>query len=172
MASALPDLWPADVQVSDAVVSPKSLLEHQMRQLKRRSGGWVCGQVVQVEAAGRVRLRFEIASPDIEFRATLFEVEHRPDLVYPCVILPPAPLPEFLQAGVWRSGSEWEAFDDSGHWEENHWLASSHEEFIEKLRELLGRPEIKSTVNSLIAKYNEPSLSPPGDPDDNTEGVC
>ncbi len=174
------DLWPDDVRIPEKVVSPYQLLHEQARRLEEHTHGLVRASVARIEADDRTGIRFELQGRNTGFRCTLFEVAHRRELAYPCVIVPPSPFPEFLRAEVYQPG-----VDDMvsalglatspvrippGKWIENRWLASSQQEFIEKIRAVLHSPEARSTIASMIAREQDAAACDEGRAGDDPSG--
>lgn len=162
------DLWPVAVRVPEQNRSPLVLLREQGRRLEEHTKGLLRSDIARVETSDRIGYRFEVIASRLDYRCTLFEVIHRKDFVYPCIILPPEPLPEYLRPRRYESGPMEEVrnalaasqnvmqmLNQKGKWVDNEWLCPTQAEFIEKLRNVLGSPEVVSTISSLIARSLE-----------------
>lgn len=152
MSTSIRDLWPADIK-SDDIVSPAEILNYQATQLQARTGGRLLGHVVRTTAKDRVILGFEIESVQSSSTARLFSVEHRPEFEYPVLIRPPKDeLPSFLKEEVYVAGTFESMESIQGRWVANEWVASSPEEFSEKVERVLSRADVKAAVLSMMSR--------------------
>lgn len=135
MATAIPDLWPQDVVVSD-VVSPLVIMRHQAGLLRQRTKNILEAEITTTALeGGRVQHEFQIVAPALDhYRLSLFRVEHRLSMPYPVKIYAPI-------------------FDDG--FPLPHATASSQIEFLELIQTVFTSDSTKVAIQSLIAQVNE-----------------
>lgn len=163
MSTVIRDLCPDDIKSAD-VVSPEAILDFQTRKLESRTNGLLAGDVSKQTLDDRIVLAFEVVALCTERRMRLFEVHHRQDFEYPAAIVPPdVSLPDFLKDKIYRPGpkdimgaitsasSLGNFMDLPGECVENDWIASSPDEFCEKIKAVLARPAVKAIVFSLMS---------------------
>lgn len=152
------DLWPEDI-TSEAVLSPARILLDQVEALAARTNGLLKGQVRKREDGDRVILGFEIVPHNVDTRVRLFEVHHRAEFGYPAaIILPKAKLPAYLKKERYvpsKLGIAEVLSEVQGEWVENEWVATSPQEFSERIADVFSLPHIKTRVLSLLARANE-----------------
>lgn len=172
MEAAIRDLLPDEVDLlvngSDAFPNPlpSEILQYQAERLGQRTNGFVKARILRSESEKEVVLSFELEATSLDFTATLFKVRQRPRLEYPALIVPPEPLPAFLQPTIkvkkvkkGMFGSEGSLFglpqpfdvvEEST--ESNHWLAVTAEEFEDKLAEVMRLPQVRSIFQNLSSQ--------------------
>ena len=155
----LNDLWPADIQAEE-VLSPMEILESQANHLAQRTNGLLNATVECDDTEDRRVLGFEVYASILDTRVRLFEVHQSLELEYPvAIVLPNQSLPEFLKPeryvppqpdliNIMRTMTH----PTGGKWVKNEWVATSPQEFSEKIAEALDHPSIKGRVLSLIAR--------------------
>ncbi len=168
----LNDLWPADIQAEE-VLNPLEILESQASHLAQRTNGLLNATVECDDTEDRRVLGFEVYASILDTRVRLFEVHQSLELDYPvAVILPNQNLPDFLKTKKYQRG-----FLESplvGKWVKNEWVATSPQEFTEKIGEALDHPSIKGRVFSLLARsqaairQKKADQQPPSNGDENS----
>ena len=166
MSDVMRDMWPQDVTTED-VLSPEDILRAQADHLTRRMNRLLIGHLIKTEAEDRIVIGFEAEAPLAKCRARLFEIQHRPDLDYPVVIVPPdQELPRYLQREVYSGGLR-DAVDRlsaPSKMVENEWVAGSPEEFSEKLERVLAMAEVKAAIFSLLSRSKRNELTSDNEP--------
>jgi hypothetical protein len=181
MNSAIRDLLPDEVDISTTAL-PSEVLEFQAERLEQRTHGFLKARILRTTSESEVVLSFEVMAPTLDFTAILFKVRHRPNLEYPALIVPPEPLPKFLQptvtvkkvkkgmlgtgAAIWAAQRPFDEVEETT--EKNNWLAVTAEEFEDKIGEVLKSPQIRSIFQNLgsQAKRVSVSSSPGNEPTD------
>lgn len=168
------DLWPEDI-TSEAVLPPFRVLLDQAEALAKRTNNLLEGQVRRRKDGDRIILGFEIVPHGVETRVRLFEVHHRAEFDYPVAIMfPSVDLPEYLKVNPAQSSNLMKALKAGivnpniappvgspdfsqflGERTEINWVATSPQEFNEKLKAVFALPQIKSRVLSLLARATE-----------------
>jgi hypothetical protein len=147
MPSKIPDLWPDDI--STDVLTPLAIMRAQVPGLERRTNGLLEVDLNSVEKEKKVVHNFDLVAPALErFRERVLTVTHERDRVYPAI----------LQAACFsRRGLS--TFAGTG----LDATAMSQEEFISLMREVIRSSEVRSSIESLIARSNEIIVRDPGD---------
>lgn len=169
MSTVIRDMWP-EVVDTETIALPSEILEYQAQRLEERTKGFLKANVLQSVSADReVILTFELTAPSLDFSSILFKVRYRFELEYPALIVPPEPLPPFLQPtikvekvnkgffgsvpAIIRPFDERVAVD-----EPNPWLATTDSEFSDKVGKVLQSPAVTSIVTNLLAKSHRISI--------------
>ena len=146
--------------IDDETIEPSVLdvLEQYASEVAQRSHSFLEARVLRSESSvEQVLLSFEIKVPTRDFSSVLFQVRHRAGSDYPAVIIPPEPLPGYLQkkrtrvevrpeslgATVQREGK------DLGRWDVNPWVAYSYVEFLKIVKDVFELPEVISMIANL-----------------------
>ena len=163
MSTVIRDMWPEVIDM-ETVALPGEILEYQAQRVEERTKGFLKANILHtVSSEQEVLLSFELTAPSLDFSSILFKVRHRLELEYPALIIPPEPLPSFLQPtirveklnkGYFGSApASVRPFDERVTVDKpNHWLATSDTEFSDKVGEVLQSPAVTSIVANLLAK--------------------
>lgn len=161
MPTVTRDLWPPDIKTDEAI-SPMEILRHQGDLLESRTNGILRGVVVGMESDDRRIIHFDVEALRLQTKSRLFSVEHRREYEYPVRVMPPTEdLPDYLQShryvpgrgGIGTFGIPKDILEGSkGKWVEDRWVATSPQEFTEKIGEVLATPAVKAVVLSLISR--------------------
>jgi hypothetical protein len=145
MAGGIPSLWPTDIRVD--VRTPLAILRSQVDPLFQLTKGLLIAKITtQMDDKGAwVSHTFELVAPTLaEYRYTVIEANHAKDRVYPVTV---------MAIGVGQT--------EFGGWP----VAQTEEEFIEMVGHALRSPEVRSVIQSLLARINEERLRPAPDAD-------
>jgi hypothetical protein len=150
MTIAIPDLWSDDIKVD--VVTPLAILRAQTGPISRKTKGILEAEVTTISSeAGRVRHQLDLIASVLDgYRHRLLAATHERDLVYPVTVeaecFKPAP----------TSGDIGEALE-SVTVPEPDWRprAYTEQEFIDLVSKALRSGEVRSIIQSLIARSNE-----------------
>jgi hypothetical protein len=147
MATAVEDLWPADIESAPDQLPPITILKQQAAMLGQRTRNLLEGQVETrtEESYRRLRHVLFIVAPALDFyRYPLLEVEHAVVGIYPVTI-----------TASWNAPREPEeegiGVDESL---DRHYklTASDESQFKNALKDLLGHEETKKIIGSLLAQ--------------------
>ena len=147
MPSIIPNLWPNDIEVD--VVPPVTILRAQASHLGPLTRGILEAEVTTVTANGdRLAHRLDLIAPALgDYRRTILTLTHNRDMFYPVTLeaecfrpkskgLLGTPLSEVL-TGEWRP------------------LVATQNELIDRTRQVLQSVEVRSLIQSLIARSKE-----------------
>jgi hypothetical protein len=133
MTEMIRNLWPDDV-VETEVLTPLAIMKYQAGILKEKTNGLLCAEVRTDDESERVTHTFEIVASALEnYRYKLFVVFHAMDMVYPASVIA-----ECLHI----PGEGWPQ-------------ASTQDELLNLIFEVLNSNDAKSVRNSLLAHVNE-----------------
>jgi hypothetical protein len=157
MPSRIPDLWPDDI--STEVLTPLAILRAQVPGLERRTKGLLEVDLNSVEKEKEVVHNFDLVAPALDrFRERILVVTHERNRVYPAT----------LEAAVFLRKSRPENFLGSSLAER----AMSQDDFIRLMKEVIRSPEVRSSIESLIARSNELSVQGPSEQGGAEAGVA
>jgi len=133
MATDISNLWPLDAIHVD-VRTPRDILLMQTGQLQQATKGLLESQVHTTEAKEGVSHRFDIIAPALgNYRHSVMTVKHSRDMPYPTTISSIADtLSERMSTDINRQYTE--------------------EDFIERVREILGSVQVVAVIQSLLAR--------------------
>ena len=135
MQSEIPDLWPAEVGRVQ-VITPLLILRHQAGLLRQRSMNLLEAEVTtESDSRGPLDVAhyLELVVPSLDrLQVRLLNVRHNKVRVYPAYI----------------GANEEYAWDGESR-------ANSQSEFVQKLGSLLSSPDLRATIESLLAQANE-----------------
>jgi hypothetical protein len=134
MAITIPDLWPDDLDVD--VLTPQAILLKQAELLARRTKGIVSVRVHTTGDEKQVKLLFEIWGDAIGYRELVLEVSYPRDRVYPATLKSPI-LP----------------YEDEEM--EHTAMAYTQEDFLALTGKVFASNDIRSLIQSIIARTNE-----------------
>jgi len=157
MSQPIDDFWPSEVNY-DEVILPSAILEVQARQLGERTKGMLKGRLDKVELADRITTNFMVDATVLKREIKLFYIQHQVEFGYPVSIsAPESNLPDYLKEKRYVSGpmAHLTSIAIEGKWVKNDWVATSPEEFSEKLKALLSTSRLKSIVLSLVAESHK-----------------
>ena len=148
-----PDFWPTDISLD--ALSPAMILSQQAEALSRRTRGLVVAELIQDQGDDIVRLAFDLVAPTSRYQHRLLMIRYVRGTVYPAVITV-SRLTDIPKNGV-KPALDWGVTEDEI---ERSRVAYSSTEFENLLRVILGSPQSKATIVSLIAKTNETKQPP------------
>jgi hypothetical protein len=131
MPAKIPDLWSDDISVD--VLTPLAILRAQVQGLERRTQGVLEVQISSVPKGNDMEHWFDLVAPALGFRERILNATHAWDRVYPVKV-------------------EAACFAAKGKLTQT---ALSQEEFVDLIREVLRSGEVRSSIQSLIARSNE-----------------
>jgi hypothetical protein len=150
MSIAIPDLWSDDIKVD--VVTPLAILRAQTGPIRRKTKGILEAEVSTITSeAGRVRHQLDLIAPVLDgYRHRLLAATHEKDLVYPVTVEAECfkPAPTFGGSGEVLSSITLPKPD----WRPR---AYTEQEFIDLVSKVLHSGEVRSLLQSLIARSNE-----------------
>ena len=164
MATTIPILWSDDIKVD--IVSPAAILRAQTGPISQRTKGLLEAEVTTVTSdSGRIVLELDLIAPVLNgYRHRLLAAYHEKDLVYPVKVDAECFQPQTSEDhGAFRAAAA-EAKTDSRP------IANTEQEFINLVSRVLHSGEVRSIIQSLIARSNErrdsPQVPPESDPDE------
>lgn len=146
MTTTIPDLWSDDIKVD--ILTPLAILRTQVTFLERKTQGVLRADVFTTEADDWVQHQLDLIAPALhQYRTTLLTARHHRDRVYPVTIQAECFFPkrEFTTVSV-RTATETPPDQRE---------ASTQEQFIELVRQVLQSEHVRSIIQSLIARSNE-----------------
>jgi hypothetical protein len=152
MAVTIPDLWPNDIRID--VLSPLQILRMQEGNFSEKMKGLLQVQVGTVTAETLVQHQFDIVAPYLDhYRERLFTATYNRLRFYPVTVEADCFEPKPKTPGEALSRSVIKAIN----WEPppNQRVAATQEEFVTLVREILHSDEVRSLIQSLIARSNE-----------------
>jgi hypothetical protein len=170
MTATIPNLWPEDIKVD--VLPPFTILKYQAAKLRELTKGILEAEVTAVSGPEDfVTHRLDLIAPALEGRRSrVLSVTHRVDF-YPVVLeaecFRPKPSPTTLGEliGASRMAATvasalaskvpptWPNPDD---WKP---VANDQAELLKRIGEVLKSPQVRATIDSLIALSNEKNQS-------------
>ena len=140
MATAIPDLWSDDIDVS--VLTPIAILRKQADLLRQKTKGILEVDVTMLTSdKNKVLIHFDIVAPALaSYRHRLLEVTHKREFAYPAFV-----------AAV--------CFEHLGFQTRQ---ADTEEEFMVIVSDVFRSGETRSVLQSLIARSNEETQSSTG----------
>ena len=151
MPSKIPDLWPDDI--STDVLTPLAIMRAQSPGLSRRTKGLLEADINSVEKDKEVVHNFDLTAPALSnFRERILFVTHERNRVYPAKIEAACFMRKQGPSTVCR--------------------AMSQDEFLTLISEVIRSPDVRSTIESLIAQSNELSISGNGEQAGDAVGVA
>lgn len=157
MAESIPNLWPSGI--SETVETPLAILRAQVEPLRNVTNGLLRVNISTIasEETAQVVHSLDVVAPGLNNdRHRIVSVTHSRDRVYPARIetkgFEPKPKPgSFLPTKARQNVLK----GFSG--EPNDWrlVADSEGAFIKSLGLVLGSPEVRSVIDSLLARLNE-----------------
>ncbi|HEX8203776.1 MAG TPA: hypothetical protein VF590_25085 [Isosphaeraceae bacterium] len=149
MAATIPDLWSDDITVK--VLTPLAILRSQAGLLSQKTKGRLKAEVTTATSDKAVQHQGDLIAPALRYRHRALAAKHGRDPVYPAIAetecLKPmstsemiAELTQFVPREDWRP------------------RAATEQEFVELVGETLRSVEVRSLIQSLIARINEQQL--------------
>jgi hypothetical protein len=159
MPATIPDLWPDDIRVD--VLTPLAILRTQAGLLSSKTQGTLLAQVMTTTTDEWVQYQLDLIAPLLErYRVSLLTARHQLEEAYPVTVTARAFLPNpakrrlFVPPDFVKIPSDLPA---------DQRVASTQEEFIELVREVLQSATTRSRIQSLIARGNETRLNGPSE---------
>lgn len=155
MADTIPVLWSDDIKVD--VVTPLAILRSQVGPLRRITNGILDAEISTVTGDSKdVRHLFDLVAPVLNhYRHRILTVTHHRDLAYPVTVEAECFQPKdpsegalAVAANLSRTLSQFKPRD----WRP---VASTEQEFIDLVRKTLRSNEVRSIIQSLIARSND-----------------
>jgi hypothetical protein len=132
------DFWSDDIKVE--VLTPLMILRAQEPALRKKTKGILQAEVETVSTDSSVIHNLYLVAPALgNYKEKILSVTHTPSLVYPCEVAS-STLSGVRHVAVVPSLSE-TIYSQTG--------------FIDRLRDALQSPFVRSTIDSLLAKSNE-----------------
>jgi hypothetical protein len=153
--ATIPDLWSDDIKVD--VVTPLAILRAQVGSIQRKTKGLLQAEVTTTTSdAGWVRHHLDLIAPVLDgYRHRLLAATHEKDLVYPVKVEAECFRPE-PAVDIAQVLSTVTKFRKDG-----RPTAQTEQEFIELVSQVLHSGEVRSIIQSLIARSNERQDRPP-----------
>jgi hypothetical protein len=157
MPDTIPNLWASDISVD--VVPPVAILQMQAGILKRMTKGLLEGEVSTTYGNNdRVQHQLDVIAPALGYyRHRLLSATHDRELVYPVTVEAEC----FLPAGIDAVLPALKANDLLQGVDKSKPKAATQEEFLDLVGKVLRSQQVKSLIQSLIARINE--QRPPSD---------
>jgi hypothetical protein len=155
MTDSIPDLWSDDIQVK--VLTPVAILRAQASSLRRKTQGLVVAELDTRTSAEYVRHHFDLIAPAANgYRERILTAAHSSKKVYPVTVTAECFAARFnhLSPSLRVLGGP----------PRNERTAATQEAFIGLVKEVLQSPEVRGTIESLIAQSNEAASSPSSSP--------
>ncbi len=146
MSTLSVSLWPPSATVD--VRSPASILREQEPLLARQTKGLLHAKVTSAEVEGRRMLSLEVAAPPLDYHEEILRATHAASRLYPVTLTARCFAPDGADIGA-------SPLRPVGVLGPDQRRASSPEEFIRLLGEVLASDEVVSLLASLIARINE-----------------
>ncbi len=173
MAGTIPVLWSDDISVD--VLSPVAILRAQARPLAEKTKGLLRADIESITSdTGRVKHQFDLIAPALgNFRRRVLTATHQKDLVYPVIVEAECFLPEY-NSPISRVAARMQSASSIGPntLPDGQRLAATDQEFIKLVGEVFRSSQVRSLIQSLIARSNDrenASESPPADPGESPE---
>jgi len=161
MATTIPDLWAEDITVT--VLPPLAVLKAQEGLLAQKTQGLLQAKLTCTESDKLVQYQLDLVAPSLNFyRERLLTATHEKGRYYPVVITAECFLPK---AGTFSPISELTAVAvRTMNPSLDQRRAATEEEFIRLVREVLHSADVRSLIQSLIARINELPVRDNGQP--------
>ncbi|MBL8795845.1 MAG: hypothetical protein JNM56_18215 [Planctomycetia bacterium] len=148
MATAIPDLWPSDIDVQ--VVPPLDILKAQEATLAQKTKGILQAKVSTTATDKLVQHDLDLIAPSLHFyRERILSVTHDRGFIYPVRVSSGVFDPN---TSMRLSQLQQALLADPGR---NQRIAATEEEFINLVRQVLQSDEVRALIQSLIARSNE-----------------
>jgi hypothetical protein len=137
MATAIPDLWPADIFTAPQA-TPIAVLRQQGEALGARTHNFVHGELETTPRDGGKAFThtFHISAPLLRYRVPLLNVEQRQLQPYPVSV----------------AETDLTKIPDQGYWNR---VAQNESELQDCLREFFNEPRVKEIVRAVISMSND-----------------
>lgn len=171
MSATIPSLWPDDIRVD--ILPPLVLLKVQAAKIGELTRGVLDAEVTTVTGQSDfVVHRLDLIAPELDdSRYRILSATHRSEF-YPVVIEAEVFKPKPTVVTVKRTMENMidpflrtyevskDPFPDRWpHPDDWRPVASSQEEFVDRLREVLRSPPVRATIDSLLARSYEKTLT-------------
>jgi hypothetical protein len=137
MPSNIPDLWTDDITVD--IVTPLAILRAQSQGLERRTKGLLEAEINSQEKENEIVHWLDLVAPALGFRERILTATHVRNRVYPVT----------LEARCFAKNPKQFTV------EETRRAAVSQQEFIELLAQVLRSGDVRSSIQSLLARSND-----------------
>jgi hypothetical protein len=153
MSATIPVLWSDDISVD--VVSPLAILRAQTGPLSRMTKGLLEAEIETITSdSGKVQHQFDLIAPVLNnFRRRILIATHQRDLVYPVVVEAEFSLPDDRPPNLSAVAGTRPRPTDLPL--DGRRPAATVQEFIKLVGEVLRSPQIRSLIQSLIARSND-----------------
>jgi hypothetical protein len=157
MTPTIPDLWSEDITVN--VLPPVAVLRALEGLLARKTQGLLQAKLTTTATDRLVQHQLDLVAPALNFyRERLLSATHDRDMVYPVLVTaacfaPRSPNPPHWLAPMTQAVTAVSEFLERP--AANQREATTQEEFIDLVREVLHSAEVRSLIQSLIARSNE-----------------
>jgi hypothetical protein len=168
MAATIPNLWSDDIKVD--ILTPLVILRSQAGLLGQMTRGLLEAEVSTVTSdTGVVQHHLDLIAPALRYRHRVLAVKHSRELVYPVAVEAECfqPKPKSWTTGEIPAPSKPSSFPVDP--EDGRPKANTEQEFIDLVSKVLHSSEVRSIIQSLIARSNEQrsdSATPPSTEDD------
>ncbi len=162
MAATIPVLWSDDISVD--VLSPLAILRAQTGPLSQRTKGILEADIETITSdSGKVQHRLDLVAPALNnFRRRILLATHQKVLVYPVVVEAECFLPERVDQTIDEQLSSFAtnimAVRGGDQLSEGQRRAATDTEFINLVGEVLRSRQIRSLIQSLIARSNDQNI--------------
>lgn len=160
MADSIPVLWPDNISVS--VVSPLSILRAQVAPLQKMTKGLLLVNISTrtSEELDEVVHSMDLVAPALNnYRHQILSVTHSKDCVYPAKIEAACFVPKPGPDDLMQQKAITNVIRNLVGGNQDLWpMADSEEAFIKYLGMVLKSQEVRSIIDSLLAKMNEQNV--------------
>lgn len=151
MTIMIPDLWSDDIKVS--VLPPIAVLKAQEGLLASKTEGMLRAELTTTQTDNLVQHQLDLIAPSLDYRERLLSAKHDRDRVYPVLVTAAAFAPRPLaHLEIPQGAPDREKLPARTTQRE----AATAEDFIGLVKEVLHSVEVRSLIQSLIARINEP----------------
>jgi hypothetical protein len=154
MAATIPVLWSDDISVD--VLSPLAIMQTQVAPLSQRTRGILEAEIETISSgSGKVQHQFDLVAPVLShLRRRILLATHQKDLVYPVVVEAECFISEDTTP-VAQLLSRAASARDPNKLLEGQRQAATEQEFVKILEQILRSDQIRSLIQSLIARSND-----------------
>jgi len=154
MANEIPNVWPEDITLD--IVTPQAILRIQAENLRTQTKGLLHARVTRTESDREALYELDVIAPVLGSTHRVLNARHGKDVVYPVIVDAECFRREHKEA-------DFQAIQTVllGRKPRHPGAASTQDEFLKVIETVLGSNEVRSLLQSLIARSNEAQASEP-----------
>lgn len=149
MAATIPDLWPDDIRVD--VLTPLAILRTQEALLGKRTKGLIQAEITTANSEKGTQHSLDLVTAALKYRERVLTAWHGREFIYPVRVAAETfkPKPKnFIEA---LTTTELTTLFEGSHVR----TAATQDEFVALIREVFRSMEVRSLIQSLLARVNE-----------------